>query len=80
MSKLTLTKAQLKKIQSAVKALNDVRQELQDENIDFNINWYLEDSENLFLMECESHDADGNPMQDGVIEVFRLRMASGGGW
>ncbi len=80
MSELTLTKAQLKKIQKAVQALNDVRKELQDENPDFNINWYLEDSCNLNLMECETHDDNGNPQQDGIIDYFLLRNSSGGGW
>ncbi len=80
MSELTLTKTQLKKIQKAVQALNDVRQELQDENPDFDINWYLEDCGNLNLMECETHDDDGSPQHDGVIETFNLNNSSGGGW
>ena len=83
MSELTLTKAQLKKIKAAIKSLNDVRQELQDENPDFNINWYLEDSNNLNLMECSSHNMElwkGEAMQDGIIKCFILNNSSGGGW
>lgn len=83
MSELTLTKAQLKKIKAAIKSLNDVRQELQDENPDFDINWYLEDSNNLNLMECNSHNMGswrGEPMQGGIMHTFYLHKSSGGGW
>lgn len=80
MAEIILTKSQLRKIKTSVKALNDVRQELQSENPNFNINWYLEDSGNFCLMEDETHDDDGNARQDRVIEIFNLDNSSGGGW
>jgi len=78
---IELTTKQRGKITRAVKALNDVRQELQDENPGININWYLEDSDNLNLMGGESHTDDlQHPLQENVIELLWLKNASGGGW
>ncbi|WP_421193853.1 hypothetical protein [Aeromonas jandaei] len=80
MADVELTPAQKRKIKRAVAALNDVRQELQQENPDYNINWYLEDTGNLNLMEADSHDRDGSARYDKVIEIFGLDNSSGGGW
>lgn len=80
MAEIILTKSQLRKIKTAVKALNDIRQEVQDENPDFDINWYLEDCGNFCLMEDDTHDKDGTARQDRVIDVFNLDNSSGGGW
>lgn len=81
MADIELTSKQLSKIRRAVKALNDVRQELQNDNPDYNMNWYLEDENNLNLMEGESHEGiAGIPQHDRVIDCFELKNASGGGW
>lgn len=80
---IILTIKQRNKINRAVKALNDVREELQCENPDNNINWYLEDSSNLNLMSGDSHDNEGIrsiARQDRVIDTFSLWNSSGGGW
>jgi hypothetical protein len=84
MAEINLTKAQKDKITKAIKALNDVRKELQKQNPDKDINWYLEDSDNLNLMEEESHKESGgngfNANYDAIIHTFNLDNSSGGGW
>ena len=82
-TKITLTTKQYQKINRAVKALNDVRKELEPQcKLPGGINWYLEDTGNLCLMDGDTH-CDGlqaKPRRNGVIEVFYLDNASGGGW
>lgn len=81
MSDIELTTNQRKKITRACKALDDVRKELQKEHPEAYINWYLEDSANMNLMDDESHDTlTGKAMPDRVIELFYIPHASGGGW
>lgn len=80
MSEIILTVKQKGKLSRAVKALNDVRSEIQLENPDSYINWYLEDSNNLNLMEDDPHDDRLQPRRDRVIELFEFEQASGGGW
>lgn len=80
MAEIELTVSQERKIKNAVKALNDVRREIEKANPGNDINWYLEDSCNLNLMEGDSHDYDGTARQDRVIETFWLENSSGGGW
>lgn len=82
MASITLTTKQKRKIKRAIEALNDVRVELQQENPDNYINWYLEDCGNLILMAEETHNDDLNQSAnyDAAIEVFHLEQASGGGW
>lgn len=80
MAKIKLTPKQRAKIKRAVKALNDVREELASDNPDQYLHWFLEDINNLNLMEDDSHDEHLHPNQDAVIELFELDMASGGGW
>ncbi len=85
MTDIVLTPKQKAKIKRAVKALNDVRKEVEQTNNcePEGILWYLEDSENLNLMDGMSHDNStyGEPSrQDAVIDVFNLDKASGGGW
>lgn len=75
-----LAPAQSRKISAAVAALNEVRHQLQLENPTCNINWYLEDCDNLILMSGDSHDESGKARHDRVIEVFTLDNATGGGW
>lgn len=82
MASITLTTKQKRKIQRALKALDEVRVELQRENPDNYINWYLEDCGNFLLLEKQSHTEDFNlsARHDAVIEHFNLEEASGGGW
>ena len=78
---ILLTSKQRNKIKRAVKALNDVRRELQSENDECDIQWYLEDNDNLNLMAGNSHDGNGSESRrDRVIDTFYLEASSGGGW
>ena len=81
MAEIELTNKQDSKIKRAVKALNEVRAELQKDNPDNNINWYLEAGDNFNLMEDESHDeCMSTARHDRVIKEYQLKNASGGGW
>jgi len=80
MAKVTITSKQKAKINRAVKALNEVRQEVANENPNNDINWYLEDCENLNFMEDSPHDDENNAREDRVIHLVNLHNASGGGW
>ena len=79
MAQIELTSSQYRKIERAVKALNDARSEIQKQNPNMNINWYLEAQGNLNLMEDKSH-VDYSPNYDAVIDLFYLDNSSGGGW
>jgi len=80
MSDIELTAKQHNKIKRAVKALNDVRAEVQQENPDNDINWYLEDTANFNLMSGLTHDDQYNALPNNIIEVYDLHEASGGAW
>jgi hypothetical protein len=81
MADIELTTKQHNKIKRAVRALNDVRNELQKDNPNYLMQWYLEDGNNLNLMEGESHEGvAGVPQYDRVIDTYELKSASGGGW
>ncbi len=82
MADIELTLAQKRKINSAVRALNKVRSDLQRENPEYYINWYLEDCGNLNLLEGDSHNVEdlGFTVKDNIIEAFDLEDSSGGGW
>ena len=82
---IVLTKKQINKVKRALKALEEVRHEVESEieSPEFNrVNWYLEDSCNLCLMDGESHtdERNGNARQDFAIHRFDFTNASGGGW
>ena len=82
MADIELTPAQKRKINSAVKALNKVRADLQRENPEYYINWYLEDCGNLNLLEGDSHNIENgqSSQESAVIEVWDLEHSAGGGW
>ena len=82
MADLRLTTKQRNKIKRALKALDDVRIELQQENPDYYISWYLEDCGNFLLLENHAHDDSMNhyAQHHVVIEGFHLDEAGGGGW
>ena len=80
---ILLTSKQRNKINRAIKALNDVRKELDNDNGDCDVQWYLEDCGNLNLMSGDSHEGIGNgdtSRQDRVIATFNLDSSGGGGW
>jgi ferric iron reductase protein FhuF len=83
MSDIELTPKQSAKIRRALKALDDVRKELQSENRASFINWYLEGQGNLNLLSDTSHDLNltqGGQNHDAIIDSFDFKMSSGGGW
>jgi len=81
MSDVELTAKQRSKIKRCVKGLNDVLAELQEQNPDNEMQWYLEDTANLNLMDGDSHvEPRQQANYEGVIEIFTLDSASGGGW
>ena len=82
-SGIELTTKQRAKIKRSIKALNDVRKEIELNNVGSDINWFLEDCGNLNLMNGNTHDLGSNhggANFEGVIEVFDLDSAGGGGW
>ena len=75
-----LTVKQSNKIKRALKALEDVRKEL-DLQSDNEVNWYLEDGGNLNLIDGNSHTGRVcDPNYGMVIGCFNLPNSSGGGW
>jgi ferric iron reductase protein FhuF len=81
MSDIELTSKHFNKIQRALKSLNDVRKEIQMQNQGCDINWFLEDSNNLNLMDGDSHSEQrGEALYENVIYCFTLNNSSGGGW
>ena len=80
MTDIKLTAKQHNKIQRAIKALNDVRAELESKNPDSYVNWYLEDNDNLNLMREHSHTNDGMTNKEAILYCYNLDNAGGGGW
>jgi len=82
MNSIKLTKKQRDKLSKAFETLNSVRQEIQDSHKGSDINWYLEDSSNMNLMNGSSHSDDHSlkALTENVIETFTLDDAGGGGW
>jgi hypothetical protein len=54
--------------------LDDISEYIPDVNI------YIEDSGNWNLMNGDSHDDEGSPRRDRVIENCSVFQSSGGGW
>ena len=82
MSEFEITSRQRATITRAVNSLNKARRELEVANPEApNVNWYLEDSNNLNLMSDDSHTGhNGGANIDAVMETWNLERASGGGW
>jgi len=79
-TELYLTTKQRNKIKRALKALEEVRKEM-DLQTELAVNWYLEDSNNLNLLEGDSHSGiEGSANRGMVIELFNLPQSGGGGW
>lgn len=80
-TELYLSTKQRNKVRRALKALEEVRVEVQELS-QLEINWYLEDSSNLNLMEGETHDTTfrGAANIGMIIGGFEFPHSSGGGW
>lgn len=72
------TKNALKRIERAVRALNESMLDVMEEHPQ--AMFYLEDNGNFYLLSDESHDARGDARQDRVIKRWDLMNSSGGGW
>ena len=79
MQNVETTTKQYNKIKRAVKALNDIRKEIQLEYPDYEIQWYVENDGNLHLMEGSSHSHE-SPNYDKVIETFYIDSCDVGAW
>ncbi len=80
-TELTLTTKQRNKIKRALKALEEVRKEVDTQCVvDGGVNWYVEDNDNFCLIEGHTHDREYHPNIGMVIESFILPQSSGGGW
>lgn len=81
MTELCLTTKQRNKIKRALKSLEEVRKEINQDTEDKAM-WYLEDCGNLYLMDGQSHSEgyDAHARSNAVIECFDFLEASGGGW
>ena len=80
-TELYLSTKQKNKVKRAIKALEEVRMELDNQS-ENRVNWHLEDNDNLNLIDGQSHD-DSNQARANmgmVICGFTLPHASGGGW
>ena len=82
MTEVELTSKQQAKIKRAIKALNDVRKEIELENKESDIGWYLEGSGSLHLTNGETHDwkNEAEPLQESILASFELDKSGGGGW
>lgn len=75
-----LTVKQSKKIGRAIKALNEVMEEVRLKYED--ANYYIEDSDNFNVMSGSSHTEDSrmDPLEDNVMEHYFLWHSGGGAW
>ncbi len=80
-SKIELTTKQRSKARRALKALMDIRDEVQEANPDNEVFWYYEGDGNFHLMDGPTHlGMDGIPNFDGIIETIPVIHFDGGGW
>ena len=82
MSDIELTSKQYNKASRAVKALNDVRKEVERENEtdDNGITWYLASGGSLHLLNGLSHDKNEQKRPDRIIDTFYIDNADNGDW
>jgi hypothetical protein len=73
-----VTAAQKKRIDSAVRKLNEVRAEIADGSPDNRVVWYLDASQDLNLM-VEPKD-QMEPDQRHIAHTARLKASGGGDW
>lgn len=88
MSNVELTNKQYNEIKRAIKSLNDVRKEIQTDNPDYDISWYVENGGSVHLMSGDSHshislgdyETITNSNYDNIIDTFTLLRSECGGW
>ena len=78
-TQIVLTTKQRNKVNRALKALEEVRAEV-DLEAENRVAWYLEDCGNLNLMDGDSHNEHGDGNHGMVIYTFDLPYSGGGGW
>lgn len=70
--------AQKKRIDNAVRKLNEVRAEIADHNPDKQVGWYLDANRNLHLM--VEPDGQMEPDQQNIAHQTKLWASGGGDW
>lgn len=80
MTDIVLTTTQSKEFSKLIKGLNKLRKDVEKSNKGSSIYWYFESGGGLNLMEGESHDKNGEPNHDNVIEREYLDKSRCGGW
>jgi hypothetical protein len=73
-----VTAAQKKRIDNAVRKLNEIRAEVADRNPDNQVGWYLDANKNLHLM--VEPDGQMEPDQQYIAHQTKLWAAGGGDW
>ncbi|HEX9088663.1 MAG TPA: hypothetical protein VF867_14175 [Arthrobacter sp.] len=77
-TRTAVTAAQKKRIDTAVRKLNEVRSEIADRNPDNQVGWYLDASDSLHLM--VEPDGQMEPDQQYIAHQAKLWVAGGGDW
>lgn len=77
-TRTAVTAAQKKRIDTAVRKLNEVRAEIADRNPDSQVIWYLDATENLHLM--VEPEGQMEPDQQYIAHQTKLWAAGGGDW
>lgn len=73
-----VTAAQKKRIDTAVRKLNEIRDEIADRNPDHQVSWYLDATDNLHVM--VEPEGQMEPDQQYIAHQTKLRAAGGGDW
>lgn len=76
--RVPVTAAQKKRIDNAIRKLNEVRAEVADRNPNNRVVWYLDASDNLNLM--VEPDGQMEPDQRYIAHDAKLRASGGGDW
>lgn len=76
--RVAVTTAQKRRIDNAVRKLNEVRAEVADRNPNNRVVWYLDASDNLNLM--VEPDGQMEPDQRYITHDTKLRASGGGDW
>ena len=77
-TRTAVTAAQKKRIDIAVRKLNEVRAEIADRNPSNQVSWYLDATENLHLM--VEPEGQMEPDQQYIAHQIKLWASGGGDW
>lgn len=80
MTQIELTAKQSADFQKHMKGLNKLRKDVEKANKGAKISWYFESGGGLNLIEGESHDSNGSPNYENVIDKEYLDNSNCGGW